>query len=75
MYLTKYKLIDKDETIAQGAQDKVNQFLEQYENSNDTAVNFDLEIENSVAVGKFSETRYTLIIYIYDTTSDINYEE
>ena len=49
---------------AQRAQDKVNEMIEKNENI-DTTVNFDLQIENSVAAGKYMETRYTLVIYIY----------
>ena len=49
---------------AQRAQDKVNEMIEKNENI-DTTVNFDLQIENSVAAGKYMETRYTLVVYIY----------
>ena len=49
---------------AQSAQDKVNEMIEKNENI-DTTVNFDLQIENSVAAGKYMETRYTLVVYIY----------
>ena len=49
---------------AQRAQDKVNEMIKQFDDEN-TTVNFDLKIENSVAAGKFSETRYTLIIYVF----------
>lgn len=49
---------------AQRAQDKINEMIKQYDDEN-TTVNFELQIENSVAAGKFSETRYTLVIYIF----------
>ena len=49
---------------ARVAQDKINSMLKEYESSGMT-VNFDLKIENSVIVGKNSETRYTLIVYVY----------
>lgn len=50
------------------AQNKVNAMLEEYSNSSDMAINFDLKIENSVVVGEYYETRYTLIIYVFDTS-------
>lgn len=49
---------------AQRAQEKVNEMISQYDDEN-TTVNLELQIENSVAAGKFAETRYTLIIYIF----------
>lgn len=49
---------------AQSAQDKVNEMIKRYDDEN-TTVNFELQIENSVAAGKFSETRYTLVINIF----------
>ena len=49
---------------AQRAQDKVNELIEEYCET-DSTVNFDLQIENSVAAGKYLETRYTLVVYIY----------
>jgi len=49
---------------AQKAQDKVNKLIEEYSDT-DSTVNFDLQIENSVAAGKYLETRYTLVVYIY----------
>lgn len=49
---------------AQRAQDKVNEMIKRYDDEN-TTVNFELQIENSVAAGKFSETRYTLVIHIF----------
>ena len=49
---------------AQRAQNKINAMLSEYDESG-TTVNFDLKIENSVIVGKNSETRYTLIVYVY----------
>lgn len=50
------------------AQNKVNAMLEEYSNSSDMAINFDLKIESSVMIGAYCETRYTLIIYVYDTS-------
>lgn len=51
---------------ADEAQSIVNNMIEKYEDI-DTTINFNLQIENSVAVGRYaSETRYTLVIYIYD---------
>jgi len=55
---------------ARSAQDKINSMIEEYE-SVDYTVNFGLQIEISVAAGKYSETRYTLIVYIYS----LNMEE
>ena len=62
MHLTKVYIYSN--MTAQRAQDKVNEMIEKNENI-DTTVNFDLQIENSVAAGKYMETRYTLIVYIY----------
>jgi len=62
MHLTKVYIYSN--MTAQRAQDKVNEMIEKNENI-DTTVNFDLQIENSVAAGKFLETRYTLVVYIY----------
>lgn len=62
MHLTKVYIYSN--MTAQRAQDKVNEMIEKNENI-DTTVNFDLQIENSVAAGKYSETRYTLVVYIY----------
>ena len=50
---------------ARVAQDKVNEMIDKYEGI-DTTINFNLQIENSVAVGGKSDTRYTLVVYIYD---------
>ena len=49
---------------AREAQSKVNDMIRQYDDEN-TTVNFDLKIENSIAAGAFAETRYTVIIYIF----------
>jgi len=62
MHLTKVYIYSN--MTAQRAQDKVNEMIEKNENI-DTTVNFDLQIENSVAAGKYLETRYTLVVYIY----------
>ena len=62
MHLTKVYIYSN--MTAQRAQDKVNEIIEENE-SIDTTVNFDLQIENSVAAGKYSDTRYTLVVYIY----------
>ena len=62
MHLTKVYIYSN--MTAQRAQDKVNKLIEEYGDT-DTTVNFDLQIENSVAAGKYSETRYTLVVYIY----------
>ena len=62
MHLTKVYIYSN--MTAQRAQDKVNEIIEENENI-DTTVNFDLQIENSVAAGKYIETRYTLVVYIY----------
>lgn len=62
MHLTKVYIYSN--MTAQRAQDKVNKLIEEYGDT-DSTVNFDLQIENSVAAGKYSETRYTLVVYIY----------
>ena len=62
MHLTKVYIYSN--MTAQRAQDKVNALIEEYSET-DSTVNFDLQIENSVAAGKYSETRYTLVVYIY----------
>jgi len=62
MHLTKVFIYSN--MTAQRAQDKVNQLIAEYGDVDNT-VNFDLQIENSVAAGKYSETRYTLVVYIY----------
>ena len=62
MHLTKVYIYSN--MTAQRAQDKVNKLIEEYSDT-DSTVNFDLQIENSVAAGKYLETRYTLIVYIY----------
>lgn len=62
MHLTKVYIYSN--MTAQRAQDKVNKLIEEYSDT-DSTVNFDLQIENSVAAGKYSETRYTLVVYIY----------
>lgn len=49
---------------AQEAMDTVNSMIRQYDDEN-TTVNFDLKIESSVAAGRFAETIYTLVIYIF----------
>ena len=68
MHLTKVFIYSN--MTAQRAQDKVNQLIEENENI-DTTVNFDLQIENSVAAGKYSETRYTLVVYIYSLNAEV----
>lgn len=64
---------------AQMAQDKINEKIAEHENP-DYTVNFDLQIENSVAatwknangtVVKYSETRYTLVVYIYSLNAEV----
>lgn len=67
MHLTKVYIYSN--MTARSAQDKVNSMIEEYE-SVDYTVNFDLQIENSVAAGKYSETRYTLVVYIYSLTME-----
>lgn len=62
MHLTKVYIYSN--MTAQRAQDKVNTLIEEYSET-DSTVNFDLQIENSVAAGKYLETRYTLVVYIY----------
>lgn len=62
MHLTKVFIYSN--MTAQRAQDKVNELIEEYGDT-DSTVNFDLKIENSVATGKYSDTRYTLVVYIY----------
>lgn len=62
MHLTKVYIYSN--MTAQRAQDKVNELIEEYRETEST-VNFDLQIENSVAAGKYLETRYTLVVYIY----------
>ncbi len=62
MHLTKVYIYSN--MTAQRAQDKVNELIEEYRET-DSTVNFDLQIENSVAAGKYLETRYTLVVYIY----------
>ena len=62
MHLTKVYIYSN--MTAQRAQDKVNELIEEYHET-DSTVNFDLQIENSVAAGKYLETRYTLVVYIY----------
>lgn len=62
MHLTKVYIYSN--MTAQRAQDKVNKLIEEYSDT-DSTVNFDLQIENSVAAGKYLETRYTLVVYIY----------
>ena len=62
MHLTKVYIYSN--MTAQRAQDKVNALIEEYRET-DSTVNFDLQIENSVAAGKYLETRYTLVVYIY----------
>ena len=57
MHLTKVFIYSN--MTAQRAQDKINKLIEEYGDVDNT-VNFDLQIENSVAAGKYSETRYTL---------------
>ena len=68
MHLTKVYIYSN--MTAQRAQDKVNAMIEEYD-SVDYTVNFDLQIENSVAAGKYSETRYTLVVYIYCLNAEV----
>ena len=68
MHLTKVYIYSN--MTAQSAQDKVNSMIEEYD-SVDYTVNFDLQIENSVAAGKYSETRYTLVVYIYCLNAEV----
>lgn len=52
---------------AQRAQDKINSMLADCEESKcGLSINFDLKIETTVTVGKHTETRYTLVIYVYE---------
>lgn len=46
------------------AENRVNEMISEFSDEN-TTVNFELQIENSVASGPYAETRYTLIIYIF----------
>ena len=46
------------------AENRVNEMISEFSDEN-TTVNFELQIENSVTSGPYSETRYTLIIYIF----------
>lgn len=68
MHLTKVFIYSN--MTAQRAQDKVNQLIAEYGDVDNT-VNFDLQIENSVAAGKYSETRYTLVVYIYSLNAEV----
>ena len=68
MHLTKVFIYSN--MTAQRAQDKVNQLIVEYGDVDNT-VNFDLQIENSVAAGKYSETRYTLVVYIYSLNAEV----
>ena len=68
MHLTKVFIYSN--MTAQRAQDKINSLIAEYSDVDNT-VNFDLQIENSVAAGKYSETRYTLVIYIYSLNAEV----
>lgn len=68
MHLTKVFIYSN--MTAQRAQDKINSLIEEYGDVDNT-VNFDLQIENSVAAGKYSETRYTLVVYIYSLNAEV----
>ena len=68
MHLTKDFIYSN--MTAQRAQDKVNQLIAEYGDVDNT-VNFDLQIENSVAAGKYSETRYTLVVYVYSLNAEV----
>lgn len=68
MHLTKVFIYSN--MTAQRAQDKVNQLIVEYGDVDNT-VNFDLQIENSIAAGKYSETRYTLVVYIYSLNAEV----
>lgn len=68
MHLTKVFIYSN--MIAQRAQDKINSLIAEYGDVDNT-VNFDLQIENSVAAGKYSETRYTLVVYIYSLNAEV----
>lgn len=51
---------------AEEAQSIVNDMIENNTDF-DTDINFNLQIENTIAVSRYAaETRYTLIIYVYD---------
>ena len=67
MHLTKVYIYSN--MTAQRAQDKVNLMIEEYDGI-DCTVNFDLQIENSVTAGKYAETRYTLVVYIYNLNAE-----
>ena len=68
MHLTKVFIYSN--MTAQRAQDKINSLIAEYSDVDNT-VNFDLQIENSVAAGKYSETRYTLVVYIYSLNTEV----
>lgn len=68
MHLTKVFIYSN--MTAQRAQDKINSLISEYGDVDNT-VNFDLQIENSVAAGKYSETRYTLVVYIYSLNAEV----
>lgn len=71
-----YKVYIYSNMSAQKAQDKINAMIEEYAGyKEDYTVNFDLQVENSVAAGKFIETRYTLVIYIYSLEMEIGYAD
>jgi len=68
MHLTKVFIYSN--MTAQRAQDKINSLIAEYGDVDNT-VNFDLQIENSVAAGKYLETRYTLVVYIYSLNAEV----
>lgn len=68
MHLTKVFIYSN--MTAQRAQEKINSLIAEYGDVDNT-VNFDLQIENSVAAGKYSETRYTLVVYIYSLNAEV----
>lgn len=68
MHLTKVYIFSN--MTAQMAQDKINSLIAEYGDVDNT-VNFDLQIENSVAAGKYLETRYTLVVYIYSLNAEV----
>lgn len=68
MHLTKVFIYSN--MTAQRAQDKINSLIAEYGDVDNT-VNFDLQIENSVAAGKYSDTRYTLVVYIYSLNAEV----
>ena len=71
-----YKVYIYSNMSAQKAQDKINAMIEEYAGyKEDYTVNFDLQVENSVAAGNFIETRYTLVIYIYSLEMEIGYAD